>query len=192
MSALPSIKSNSGLIQLGNNATATQNLSIDSSPLTSSLPAQIYLGKDGVSSVAVASISTTGVITPSTGLGKPPALAGSFYEEGTWTPGIGSGVTGSWSSSVGYYTKIGRLVTINGRAVATTNTSCTANGQLITGLPFVVANLGSNYPQGSVMSSGSTIQSGIYGAQNSTTVNAVQAIAATLTLDFSLTYTTTA
>jgi hypothetical protein len=60
------------------------------------------------------------------------------YEEGTWTPGI-SGDGGSAGSvaytSLGYYTKVGRLVTLNGY-VAFSNLGSWTGRVFVTGVPF--------------------------------------------------------
>lgn len=63
------------------------------------------------------------------------------YEEGTWTPNQGSGLTvvGTFSSS-GTYTKIGRLVTIRGQVQATTSVAVTAAGVISSNLPFASAS----------------------------------------------------
>jgi hypothetical protein len=59
------------------------------------------------------------------------------YEEGTWTPtqGANTTVVGTFTSS-GTYTKVGRLVYVNGAMFGSTSISCTQNGQLCAGLPF--------------------------------------------------------
>ena len=63
------------------------------------------------------------------------------YEEGTWTPTQGAGLTvvGAFTSS-GTYTKIGRLVTVVGNVNGATSIT-TANGGNITcgGLPFATS-----------------------------------------------------
>ena len=58
------------------------------------------------------------------------------YEEGTWTPTAGSGltVTGTFVSS-GTYTKVGRLVTVN-FTISATLLVCSNATQIIAGLPF--------------------------------------------------------
>ena len=70
----------------------------------------------------------------------------STYEQGTWTPTAGSGltVTGTFVSS-GTYTKIGRLVTVNFTMSATLLT-CANGSQEVASLPFTHAAdlLGSN------------------------------------------------
>jgi hypothetical protein len=62
-----------------------------------------------------------------------------WYEEGTWTPNQGSGLTvvGVFSSS-GRYSKIGRLVTINLSISATTSVSVSNGGVICSNLPFPV------------------------------------------------------
>jgi hypothetical protein len=64
------------------------------------------------------------------------------YEEGTWTPNQGAGLTvnGTFSSS-GYYTKIGRLVTVQFELAASTDISCSAGGIFCTNLPFTGVSL---------------------------------------------------
>jgi hypothetical protein len=73
------------------------------------------------------------------------------YEEGTWTPElIGGGGVATYSSRYGWYTKIGRKVTIVWNIQFQKNTISTTMG--MSGLPFTV--LSSNtafYPQGPVL-----------------------------------------
>jgi len=59
------------------------------------------------------------------------------YEEGTWTPGQGGGVTvvGTYSSS-GTYTKIGRNVTVQFKVSGSTSIAVTSGSSFVTGLPF--------------------------------------------------------
>lgn len=60
-----------------------------------------------------------------------------YYEEGTWTPNQGSGlsVVGAFSSS-GTYTRVGRLVTVTGNVTGATNIACGAAGVICSNLPF--------------------------------------------------------
>lgn len=67
------------------------------------------------------------------------------YEEGTWTPTLTFATPGDlavvYSTRVGVYTKIGRLVTATLDIATSTFTFTTASGALnITGLPFTSAN----------------------------------------------------
>jgi hypothetical protein len=58
------------------------------------------------------------------------------YEEGTWTPAL-SGVTGSFSTSGTHnYTKVGRIVTLNGYIYNCSSISNTSANWLFSGLPF--------------------------------------------------------
>jgi hypothetical protein len=58
------------------------------------------------------------------------------YEEGTWTPAL-SGVTGSFSTSgTQNYTKVGRIVTLNGYIYNCSSISNTSANWLFSGLPF--------------------------------------------------------
>lgn len=67
------------------------------------------------------------------------------YEEGTWTPLQGAGLTvvGVYSSTA-TYTKIGDIVFVRGRVTGTTSVAIGAGSEFITGLPFVpsVDNIG--------------------------------------------------
>ena len=71
--------------------------------------------------------------TPGTGTSELLA----DYEEGTWTPGQGAGLTvvGAFSSS-GFYTKVGRVVTVSGLLVGGTSIVATNGTTVVTGLPF--------------------------------------------------------
>ena len=61
----------------------------------------------------------------------------SDYEEGTFTPDQGSGLTvvGAFSSS-GAYVRVGRLIIVEGFVSGATTIACTANGTICTNLPF--------------------------------------------------------
>lgn len=67
------------------------------------------------------------------------------YEEGTWTPVLTFGTPGNlnvaYSIQSGYYTKIGRVVSVSFAIVTSTFTHTTAAGNmLVTGLPFTAVN----------------------------------------------------
>lgn len=61
----------------------------------------------------------------------------SAYEEGTWTPNQGAGLTvvGTFTSN-GSYTQIGRMVTIQGQVKGSTSIACSAFGIICSNLPF--------------------------------------------------------
>jgi hypothetical protein len=63
------------------------------------------------------------------------------YEEGTWTPGLTFATPGNlsiaYSLQNGYYTKVGRFITVSFAMVTSTFTWTTASGNfLLSGLPF--------------------------------------------------------
>jgi hypothetical protein len=104
--------------------------------------------------------------TATSGSGTSELLAD--YEEGTWTPNQGAGVSvvGAFSS-VGRYTKVGRLVTVDGELNGATSITCTAGTVLCTNLPFTVNN--STNAVGS-STKGVGLDGGVLAAGNSTTV----------------------
>lgn len=104
------------------------------------------------------------------------------YEEGTWTPSQGDGLTvvGTFSSS-GTYTKVGRQVTLVGEVIGSTSVALAASGYLTGNLPFIPNSV----------STGSAINSNL----NSSTVLFVtsiilghNAILADSSIKFSTTY----
>ena len=66
------------------------------------------------------------------------------YEEGTWTPNQGAGLTvvGAFNSS-GSYTKIGRLVTVCGLINPATSVLSSVGGVISSNLPFTCGSVGS-------------------------------------------------
>ena len=62
------------------------------------------------------------------------------YEEGTWTPVVKLGTTTVTSTSTGFYTKIGRIITLQAQIVLTNLNSGTGN-LTIEGIPFTSANV---------------------------------------------------
>jgi hypothetical protein len=59
------------------------------------------------------------------------------YEEGTWTPSLGGNTT--YTARTGIYTKVGRLVSIQGQIIV--NVIGTGSQQQITGTPFAQVSL---------------------------------------------------
>ena len=106
------------------------------------------------------------------------------YEEGTWTPIQGSGLTvvGTFSSS-GRYTKVGRLVYLSGRLSASTSIATTAGTIMMTGLPFTVAELTTI----GLIGNDSLNAFGGVGAFT-TTAYSTSTITANSVIDFSITY----
>ena len=97
------------------------------------------LNANGALALQGASTSATGVgITfPATQSASTDANTLDDYEEGTWTPNQGSGLTvvGAFSSS-GTYTKIGSVVMVTGILFGATSIRTGALGLVTTNLPF--------------------------------------------------------
>ena len=71
------------------------------------------------------------------------------YEEGTWPPVLGGagGTSGqAYTTQVGYYVKVGKLVTVWWNITLSTEGTITG-GLEIQGLPFTIENVSNNYPQ---------------------------------------------
>jgi hypothetical protein len=84
----------------------------------------------------------SGITFPATQVAATDANTLDDYEEGTWTPAQGSGLTvvGAFSSA-GRYTKIGRVVTISGSVTTFIITSNTLAYFALQNLPFTDASL---------------------------------------------------
>jgi hypothetical protein len=107
-----------------------------------------------------------------------------WYEEGTWTPNQGSGLTvvGAFSSS-GTYTRIGRQVTVTGVVVGATSIAVgNAYSQIWSNLPIsaVTSGVGSMY-------NGAATQSGVVFAGGAILYSG-SVITASSLIAFSLTY----
>jgi len=107
-----------------------------------------------------------------------------WYEEGTWTPNQGAGLTlvGAFSST-GKYTRIGRQVSISGTVTGATSVAVSAAGVITTSLPFTIGTAG----HGDATNTANTASAAII-CNTGTTVTAAGAIAATGTITFSATY----
>ena len=66
-----------------------------------------------------------------------------WYEEGTWTPNQGAGLTvvGTFASA-GFYTRVGRVVNVNFYVSGSTSITAAAGNFLTTNLPFTVSGAG--------------------------------------------------
>ena len=108
-----------------------------------------------------------------------------WYEEGTWTPTQGAGLTvvGSFSSS-GTYTRVGRQVTVIGYVAGSTSVAVTLNGVICGGLPFTVAG---QIPLGTASDTGSQSTS-CFGNPTTALVYVGNAITASPKIYFELTY----
>jgi hypothetical protein len=127
--------------------------------------------------------SLNGITFPASQSASAGANTLDDYEEGTWTPGQGSGLTvvGAYSSS-GQYTKIGRSVTIKAVVSGATSVACTANSQICTGLPFTT----NEEFQGSLINASRNFFNNV-GATGTIVQNST-AFTATSTVEITLTY----
>jgi len=114
--------------------------------------------------------------------GKTSTLL-NWYEEGTWTPNQGAGLTvvGAFSST-GRYTRIGRQVSISGTVTGATSVAVTAAGVITSNLPFTVVTAGHGDATNVANNASATV------ICTSTNVTSAAAIAATATITFSATY----
>jgi hypothetical protein len=81
--------------------------------------------------------SGAGISFPATQSASSDANTLDDYEEGTWTPNQGAGLTvvGAFSSS-GTYTKVGRMVYVRGVVTGATSISCSSGTTITMNLPF--------------------------------------------------------
>jgi hypothetical protein len=92
---------------------------------------------------ATPSTSGAGITFPATQSASTNANTLDDYEEGTWTPTVGSnsGTATTYTISTAYYTKVGRLVNVSGYITPTNGTLGNTNNYLrINGLPFAVVS----------------------------------------------------
>lgn len=133
-------------------------------------------------------LALSGIKFPSTQSASADANTLDDYEEGTWTPGQGSGLTvvGAFSS-YGTYIKIGRLVTVSFRLVGATSVASSVGGALTSNLPFNTETVNSTWYWGSGAnnSTGSTVIEAAAG-----TVYGISSLSATTNIYGSVTYIT--
>jgi len=128
--------------------------------------------------------SLNGITFPATQVPSADANTLDDYEEGTWTPNQGSGLTivGAFSSS-GRYTKVGRVVYVAGRLAGATSIATTAGTVMFTNLPFTIADLTAT---GVIVNGSLNTFGGL--AAFTTTAYSTTTIAANVVIDFSFTY----
>jgi hypothetical protein len=164
---------------------ATKKVSVDNLTAGRAVSAASVTASTGdiVLSIGNLIISTSGrgidfSATPNTGTSEVLA----DYEEGTWTPTQGSGLTvvGTFSSA-GTYTKVGRVVNFSGTLTGSTSIAVAAGGLMTSGLPYATPNAfyGIGGATNAIATSGSLFATSIV------TLYAVSAITATTTIYFS-------
>jgi hypothetical protein len=139
-----------------------------------------YLDPTGVLGV------TKGITFPASQVASGDANTLDDYEEGTWTPNQGSGLTiGGTFTSSGIYTKIGNLVTVNFRVGGSASVACSSTGEITSNLPFAIANTPGN-AMGSCMNSSNAV-SGAYG-YTTTITNSTTALSTAGAIFVTITY----
>jgi len=132
-----------------------------------------------------------GITFPATAVAASNANTLDDYEEGTWTPTQGGGLTvvGTFTSA-GHYIKVGRQVTVQGYVSGSTSVAATANTVFCGGLPFLVMNVtGSNFI-GGASNANLTALINVWANQVTTTLYAVTSMAATGGIYFTVSYFT--
>jgi len=117
--------------------------------------------------------------TPGTGTSELLA----DYEEGTWTPDQGSGLTvvGAFSS-IGSYTKVGRVVTLSGELNGATSIACASGQPLFTNSPYSGSAIGAGtLANGNLTASAGSLYGGLI-------LYAADALGASDKIYFSVTY----
>ena len=97
-----------------------------------------------IATTSSGTITSAGLITASSGVaigGTGSANTLDDYEEGTWTPSFANAGSASFNSNgqQGYYTKVGRLVTV-GFNLSISNLSGGSGGADVITLPFAASN----------------------------------------------------
>lgn len=113
-------------------------------PITSSGGTAPTIGISPTPTFTSMSLTNGQIAFPATQVPSANANTLDDYAEGTWTPSITFATPGNlsvaYSSREGFYTKIGRMVTLTFRILTSTFTFTTASGALqITGYPFTSA-----------------------------------------------------
>jgi len=183
--------SNDGILELQTTTgggTATAAITIDTGQ-RSKFPTTIGVGG------ATPSTSGSGISFPATASASSDANTLDDYEEGTWTPNQGAGLSISGSfQSVGTYIKIGRVVIARGSVGAGTSVSVSPNGILCSNLPFT--NGGSSSGNAYEFGTGSSVQrnalatGGQVAADQNTSLYSASTYSAVTAISFVVTYIT--
>jgi hypothetical protein len=144
---------------------------------------------------ATPSTSGSGITFPATESASTNANTLDDYEEGTWTPNQGAGLSISGSfQSVGTYIKVGKLVTVRGSVGASTSVSVSPNGLMCSNLPF--SNGGSSSGNAYEIATGSSVDrngfasGGQVGADQNTNLYSASTYSAVTAISFVCTYIT--
>jgi len=134
---------------------------------------------------ATPSASGAGITFPATQSASSDANTLDDYEEGTWTPSQGSGLTvvGTFSSA-GKYTKIGRIVNLSGTLTGSTSVAATSAALIAQNLPFNAIQT----PEQSGTSNNAASTAGAIIQAYVTNIYTCEAISATTSIHFNVAY----
>jgi hypothetical protein len=182
------LTANNTLTLAGTDAT-THTFPTTSATIARTDAAQTFTGDQTLSANLVQGTAAKGFnFTANTPAAGMTSQLFKWYEEGAWTPTQGGGLTvvGSFSSS-GTYTRVGRLVTVQGYVKGSTSVAINAAGVLCGNLPFTV--VGTAYQPGTTSNEGVTAGGICMAFGASTDVYSCTTLAATLQIFFNITYT---
>jgi hypothetical protein len=170
----------------GATGTTTTNLVFSTSPTltTPSITGNATLSTGNITQGTAAKGFNFSANTPASGMTSQLL---NWYEEGTFTPNQGGGLTvvGTFSSNAAY-TRIGRVVTVIGTLNATSSVTCVANGDFFTNLPFAAGVSQNAIGQYFTNTKASTL----YGTASANSVRSFDATGAAPSISFQLTYMT--
>ena len=179
--SITSFNNITGYSASGATGTTTTNLVFSTSP---SITTPTLVGDATLSTGNLVVSNGKGIdfsATPGTGTSELFA----DYEEGTWTPSQGSGLTvvGTFSSA-GKYTKIGRIVNLSGTLTGSTSVAATAAALIAQNLPFNATTS----PELSGTSNNAAATAGTIIQAYSTNIYTCEAISATTSIQFNVAY----
>jgi len=134
--------------------------------------------------------TSNGITFPATQSACSDANTLDDYEEGTWTPNQGAGLTvsGTFTSS-GFYTKVGRQVTVWATVRGSTSISISAGQTICTNLPFSVSPSGGvNGNPGSGTNWANNVLVGCSAGPNSADLYATSAVSSTFGIMYCVAY----
>jgi hypothetical protein len=146
---------------------------------------KIYVGDNIVQGTAAKGVNFT-ANTPAAGMTSQLL---NWYEEGTWTPNQGGGLTviGAFTSS-GIYTRTGRMVVASGQVRGATSVAINTGSEITSNLPFTTAATGIG--GGITVNISANITATNVTGASGTSLYSNTTIAATPYLDFTVTYFT--
>ena len=135
---------------------------------------------------ATPSASGAGITFPATQSASTDVNTLDDYEEGTWTPSQGAGLTvvGAFSSS-GTYTKVGRQVFLTGIVSGATSITAIGGAILCSAMPFNMGNVGTGSGANANANSGAVL----VGVPGGSSLYSMSTITSSTSITFSVTYT---